>query len=75
MASSYGSHATVGLQFALTIVGMGALGLWLDSELDTSPWFLITGACLGMVGGFLSLLKKFPASSETSKGDGSHTDS
>jgi len=60
MASSYGSHATVGLQFALTILAVGALGWWLDSKFDTQPWLLIAGACLGMVGGFLSLLARFP---------------
>ena len=74
MASSYGSHATVGLQFALTILAMGALGWWLDSKFDTQPWLLFSGAGLGMVGGFLSLIQKFPAPSGGSKDGGSQQD-
>ena len=75
MAPSYGSHATVGLQFALTILVLGALGWWLDSKFGTQPWLLFAGACLGMVGGFLSLIKKFPAPSGSSKDDDSRQDS
>jgi len=75
LASAYGSHATVGLQFALTILVFGGLGGWLDSELGTLPWLMIAGACLGMVGGFISLLKKFSSTSGGSEGDRSKHDS
>ena len=75
LASAYGSHATVGLQFALTILVFGALGGWLDSEIGTLPWLMIAGACLGMVGGFISLLKKFSSKSGEAEGDRSKHDS
>ena len=75
LASAYGSHATVGLQFALTILVFGALGAWLDSEIGTLPWLMIAGACLGMVGGFISLLKKFSSKSGEAEGDRSKYDS
>jgi F0F1-type ATP synthase assembly protein I len=53
-------YGSLGLQFAGTILVLGALGYWADSAFGTLPWFLIAGILLGSVGGFISLLKKVP---------------
>lgn len=54
-------YGSLGIQFAGTIVALGALGYWADSAFGTLPWFLIAGILLGSVGGFVSLVKKVPA--------------
>jgi len=40
-------------------VGAGtALGWWLDKKVGThTPWFLLAGALVGMVGGFVSFFR------------------
>ena len=68
LASGYGGHATVGIQFALTLLLFGALGGWLDSKFGTMPWLMIVGGCIGMVGGILSLIHRFPSDSGKNKG-------
>ena len=40
---------------AMTLGTLG--GYWLDQKLGTTPWLLITGAVLGMVGGFVELIR------------------
>jgi ATP synthase protein I len=38
--------------------GFAALGWWLDQKLDhTTPWLLVVGAVLGMIGGFISFFR------------------
>ena len=64
-------YGSLGIQYAGTIVVLGALGYWADSAFDTLPWFLIAGILLGSVGGFISLVKKVPGpQSSRSKGHG-----
>ena len=42
------------------VVGLFAYGgLWLDDRLGTRPWFLLVGVLLGVVGGFVHLLRVF----------------
>lgn len=53
-------YGGLGIQYAGTIVVLGALGYWADSAFDTLPWFLIAGILIGSVGGFISLVKKVP---------------
>lgn len=45
-----------GLTFATVIVLFTFGGRWLDGALGTSPWFLLVGILLGLVGGTIHLL-------------------
>jgi F0F1-type ATP synthase assembly protein I len=54
--SAYLRHAGVGMQFALTFLGMGLIGWWLDTKLGTAPWLLIAGIVVGAAGGMYSLI-------------------
>lgn len=51
--------AGAGLQFGLTICVFALLGLWLDGRFGTAPWLLVTGVVLSVVGGTVSLIKKY----------------
>lgn len=53
------SAAGAGLQFGLTICIFALVGLWLDGRLGTDPWLLVTGVLLSVVGGTVSLIKKY----------------
>jgi len=55
-----GRYAALGLQYALTIALLGALGWWLDSSLGTSPWLLVTGLFLGAISGFTMIVRAVP---------------
>lgn len=53
-------YSAVGMQFAGGIVGLALLGWWLDGWVGTGkPWFALTGALLGMVGGMWQLIRQF----------------
>ncbi len=54
--SAYLRFAGAGVQLALTFLGMGLIGWWLDSKLGTAPWLLIAGIVLGAAGGMYSLV-------------------
>lgn len=53
------SAAGAGMQYGLTIGFFALVGIWLDGKFGTSPWLLVTGVLLAVVGGTISLLKKF----------------
>ena len=48
----------IGVQFAVTILAGMFLGYLLDGKLQTIPWCTLAGAALGLVVGFIELLKK-----------------
>lgn len=53
---SVGQYMDLGLTF-VGMIGGGALGgYWLDTRFATSPWWLLTGACLGILAGFYHFL-------------------
>ena len=60
-SNDYGRYATLGLQFALTIVALCGLGWWLDTRWGSTPWCLVVGAILGFVAGFVNLVRAVPS--------------
>ncbi len=52
-----GRFAGIGVQFGAVISLFALAGRWVDGQLETSPWGLITGVMLGFAGGTLSLLR------------------
>lgn len=61
---AFGRYA-VGLQFAGTVGLFVVLGWWADRKLGTTPWLLLAGALLGIVGSFISLISKVKALDST----------
>ncbi len=47
----------LGWQIASTLVVFTLGGYWLDRWLDTNPWFLLTGALVGMISIFVQIFK------------------
>lgn len=59
--AAYLRHAGAGLQFALTFLGLGLVGWWVDRQLGSEPWLLIAGIVLGAAGGMYSLAVRLNA--------------
>lgn len=52
-----GPYMGLGMQMALTMVVFTLGGYFLDQWLNTSPWFIILGAVVGMVLVFVYLIQ------------------
>ncbi len=52
-----GPFLHMGWTIAISVTLGAGLGYWLDKQLDTSPWLLIVGSILGIVGGFVELIR------------------
>ncbi len=48
----------LGTELAASVAGMLLLGYFLDKLLKTSPWLLLTGAAVGMIGGFYNFIRE-----------------
>jgi ATP synthase protein I len=54
---NWGRYLGLGLEMAVG-VGLGVLvGQWLDKRYGWSPWGMVVGASLGLVGGMYLLIK------------------
>ncbi len=49
--------AGTGVELAAAVGGFALLGLWWDRHHGSSPWGLLTGLVLGLVGGLYNLVK------------------
>jgi ATP synthase protein I len=51
------SASSVGLELGISVV-LGVLGgMWLDSEVGSSPWFMLFGMAIGLIAGFRSVMR------------------
>lgn len=48
---------TVGFEIAGAVGVLCLLGYWFDRSLGTSPWGIVIGACLGIVGGLYNVVR------------------
>jgi len=48
----------VGLEFAAAVAGFALVGWWVDRRWNTSPWGLLIGAALGLIGGTYNLIRE-----------------
>ena len=54
----YLRFAGVGVQYALTVLVMTVVGMWLDDRAGTAPLFLLVFLLLGFVGATWSLIRQ-----------------
>lgn len=66
-AVSGAEFATIGVQFALTILAFVFAGIWLDRRLGTSPWLLLICVFAGAGGGFFSMYRRVTAPQRDAK--------
>jgi len=51
-------YSGVGLELAGATAGMALLGYWIDGKFGTSPWGILIGVAIGIVGGLYNLVKE-----------------
>lgn len=51
-------YSGVGLELAGATAGLALLGSWIDRRLGTSPWGIVGGVFIGIVGGLYNLVKE-----------------
>ena len=49
--------AGLGMELVASVVGLGALGWWIDRSQETAPWGLVICATIGFVGGMYNLIR------------------
>ena len=52
-----GPFLTLGMQLAISVVGFFFIGRWIDGKLNTEPWFMLVGLCIGVAGGFVKFFR------------------
>ncbi|MGO9481001.1 MAG: AtpZ/AtpI family protein [Candidatus Kryptoniota bacterium] len=48
----------LGTELAASVVGMLLIGYFLDKHFGTSPWLVLVGAAVGLIGGFYNFIKE-----------------
>lgn len=57
-SASWMKYSGVGFEFVGAIAGFGLVGYWLDRHYGWSPWGVLAGVGLGMVGGTYHLIRQ-----------------
>ncbi len=69
--ASVGNLLTIGIQLALTVFVFFLIGRVLDNYFATSPWLMVAGLLIGIVGGIMKFIRV--ASEEARKQDAEYT--
>jgi len=57
----------LGTELAASVAGMLLIGYFLDKHFGTSPWLLLAGAVVGMVGGFYNFIREIQKLSKSQR--------
>jgi len=65
----YGDYIGLGIQIAASMVLPLLGGIWLDGYLNTTPWFTLGGALLGILSVFVTIFKLAVTANKQSERD------
>jgi F0F1-type ATP synthase assembly protein I len=51
-------YSGIGIEFVAAIAGFALLGYWVDRRWNISPWGLVIGAVLGLIGGMYNMIRE-----------------
>ncbi len=51
-------YSSVGLELAGATAGLAFLGYWIDGKYGTTPWVMLGGVIIGIVGGLYNLVRQ-----------------
>ncbi len=49
--------AGAAMELGIAIAGLALVGWWLDSKFTTTPWLMMTGLAMGLIGGTYNIWK------------------
>ena len=58
----------MGFEFAAAVAGFTLLGYWVDRHYGHSPWGVLIGVALGLIGGMYNLIRESLAASREAGG-------
>lgn len=61
--------AGLGFELVAAIAGFAFVGYWIDRHYETTPWGLVVGAILGIVGGLYNFIRSALRATGTDAGD------
>jgi ATP synthase protein I len=68
-------YSGVGLELAGATAGLALVGYWIDGKFGTSPWGILGGVLIGIVGGLYNMVKEsLAAAREAQLDDAAHQD-
>jgi F0F1-type ATP synthase assembly protein I len=50
-------YSGLGIELAGAVAGLTLVGYWIDGKFGTSPWGLLGGMAMGLIGGTYNLVK------------------
>lgn len=56
--SDWSKLSSLGFEFVAAVGGFALAGYWWDGHFGTSPWGILTGVLLGMVGGTYNMVRR-----------------
>ena len=62
-------YSGVGLELAGATAGLALVGYWVDGKFGTSPWGILGGVFIGIVGGLYNLVRESLAAIREAKSD------
>jgi len=62
-------YSGVGLELAGATAGLALVGYWVDGKFGTSPWGILIGVFIGIVGGLYNLVKESLAAAREAQQD------
>ena len=63
------SYSGVGLELAGAVAGLAFIGYWIDGRYGTTPWGILVGVVIGIVGGLFNLVRESLAAAREAKDD------
>ena len=54
---SWVRYSGAGLELAGATAGLALIGYWVDRRFGTTPWAILAGVAIGIVGGLYNLVK------------------
>lgn len=62
-------YSGVGLELAGATAGLALVGYWIDGKFGTTPWGILGGVTIGIVGGLYNLVRESLAAIREAKSD------
>ena len=66
---SWVRYSGVGLELAGATAGLALVGYWIDRKFGTSPWGILGGVTIGIVGGLYNLIRESMAAIRQAEDD------